>query len=58
MQIAREIKVNRLLWAIGLTVLMADTVPHPSLSPGVVESAISRFVHQPAAVVDDYLSAQ
>jgi len=58
MQIAREIKLNRLLWAVGLTILMADTVPHPSLSPGVVESVISRFAHQPAAVAEDYLSVQ
>ena len=53
MPIAREIKLNRLLWAVGPPrFLMADTVPHPSLSPGVVESVIrSFFAHQPAAAL-------
>jgi hypothetical protein len=58
MQIVREIKLNRLLWAIGLTILIADTVPHPGLAPGVLQGVIDQLADRPAVVPEDYLSAQ
>ena len=37
-----SIKLNRLFIAIAITFLVADTYPHPQLSPGVVETLSSR----------------
>jgi hypothetical protein len=37
-----SIKINRLVIAIAITFLVADTYPHPQLSPGVVETLSSR----------------
>jgi hypothetical protein len=42
MQIIKGIKIERLLLALGITLLIADTVPHPHLSPGLVEHALHR----------------
>ena len=42
MQIIQEIKIERLVWALGITLLIADTVPHPHLSPGLVEHGLRR----------------
>ncbi len=36
MQIIQEIKIERLVLALGITLLIADTVPHPHLSAGLV----------------------
>jgi hypothetical protein len=40
MQIIQEIKIERLLLALGITLLIADTVPHPNLSAGLVEHSL------------------
>ncbi|NEQ47426.1 MAG: hypothetical protein F6K00_29355 [Leptolyngbya sp. SIOISBB] len=37
MQIIKDIKFERLFLALGITLLIADTVPHPHLSAGFVE---------------------
>jgi hypothetical protein len=42
MQIIQEIKIERLLLALGITLLIADTVPHPNLSAGLVEYTLYR----------------
>jgi hypothetical protein len=42
MQIIQEIKIERLLLALGITLLIADTVPHPNLSAGLVEHTLHR----------------
>ncbi|MEM8809006.1 MAG: hypothetical protein AAGF01_23550 [Cyanobacteria bacterium P01_G01_bin.38] len=39
MQILKEIKLSRLVLAIAITLLIADTVPHPSLSDGLLENS-------------------
>lgn len=38
-----SIKINRLVLAIAITFLVADTYPHPQLSPGVIETLGTRF---------------
>jgi hypothetical protein len=42
MQIIQDIKIERLVLALGVTLLVADTVPHPHLSPGLVEHGLRR----------------
>jgi hypothetical protein len=42
MPIIPAIKIERLLLALGITLLIADTVPDPSLSTGVVEPSRHR----------------
>jgi len=42
MQIIQDIKVGRLVLALGITLLIADTAPHPNLSAGLVEQALNR----------------
>ncbi|HEY9886942.1 MAG TPA: hypothetical protein V6D02_00975 [Candidatus Obscuribacterales bacterium] len=42
MRIFQEIKVSRLVLAVAVTLLVADTIPHPNLAAGVVESSLSR----------------
>ena len=37
-----SIKINRLFLAVIITFLVADTYPHPQLSPGLVETMGSR----------------
>lgn len=37
-----EIKVGRLVLAIAVTVLVADTVPHPHLSTGFLATSIAQ----------------
>lgn len=41
------LKINRLILAIIITFIVADTYPHPNLAPGLVETlsrqAIARF---------------
>ncbi|MEM6836699.1 MAG: hypothetical protein AAF609_07565 [Cyanobacteria bacterium P01_C01_bin.120] len=39
MQILQEIRISRLGLAIAMTVLIADTMPHPSLSAGLLGNA-------------------
>ncbi len=58
MQTFREIKWNRLLIAISAIVLMADTVPHPGLAPGVVQRVVSHFSAKPATLPQDYFSGR
>lgn len=43
MPVLKEIKIGRLLLALAVTVLIADTAPHPKLSSGLLESSWSRF---------------
>ncbi|MEO0491549.1 MAG: hypothetical protein AAF215_22085 [Cyanobacteria bacterium P01_A01_bin.123] len=40
MQILKEIKLSRLVLAVVITLLIADTVPHPSLSDGLLEDSL------------------
>jgi hypothetical protein len=42
MPIIPVIKIERLLLALGITLLIADTVPHPSLSTEFVEPSRHR----------------
>ncbi|MGF1567437.1 MAG: hypothetical protein ACFCVD_05110 [Nodosilinea sp.] len=37
------IKWSRLLLAILATVVIADTVPHPQLAPGVLQSIVTQL---------------
>lgn len=39
MQVLKEIKIGRLVLAFVVTLLIADSVPHPSLSSGLIESS-------------------
>ena len=41
MQVIKEIRIGRLLLALGITLLIADTIPHPNLSAGLVESSLN-----------------
>jgi hypothetical protein len=43
MQVIKEIKLGRLAFAVLITVLIADTAPHPSLSAGLLESSWQRL---------------
>jgi len=42
MQIIQEIKIERLLLALGITLLIADTAPQPHLSAGLIEHTLHR----------------
>jgi hypothetical protein len=42
MPIIKDIKIERLFLALGITLLIADTVPHPHLSAGFVEHSLHR----------------
>lgn len=39
----QSIHLNRLLLALFLTFLIADTYPHPHLSPGLLETALEQL---------------
>ena len=43
MQVLKDIKLGRLALAIAVTVLIADTAPHPNLSAGFLENSWNRF---------------
>jgi len=43
MQVIQEIRVSRLILALGTTLLIADTIPHPNLSAGLVENSLNRL---------------
>jgi len=43
MQVIQDIKLGRLAFAVLITVLIADTAPHPSLSAGLLESSWNRL---------------
>jgi hypothetical protein len=43
MKVIRDIKWHRLLFALFITLLMADAVPHPKLSPGLVQSLVGQL---------------
>lgn len=45
MQILKEVKIGRLALAIFATVLIADTVPHPNLSAGLLENSWNYMGH-------------
>jgi hypothetical protein len=36
------LKLNRLVWALLITFVMADTCPHPRLSPGLMATLGNR----------------
>jgi hypothetical protein len=42
-KVFRSIHFDRLAIAFAFTLLMADTVPHPSLGPGLIESEIQQI---------------
>jgi hypothetical protein len=41
-----NVKMNRLFLAIAITFLVADTYPHPQLSPGLIETLGNRVSSQ------------
>ncbi|NEQ45007.1 MAG: hypothetical protein F6K00_16170 [Leptolyngbya sp. SIOISBB] len=43
MPVLKEIKIGRLMFAIAVTVFIADTAPHPNLSSGLLASSWHRF---------------
>jgi|GEM_PF-1334201 len=43
MQVLKDIKLGRLALAIAVTVLIADTAPHPNLSAGFLENSWNRL---------------
>ncbi len=51
MQFLREVKLERLGLAIASVVLVADTLPHPCLAPGLVATSVHQVTHpvMPAA---------
>ncbi|WP_017299719.1 hypothetical protein [Nodosilinea nodulosa] len=42
-QLLRSVRINRLVIAVIFTVLVADTAPHPSLGPGLIQTEISQL---------------
>ena len=42
MQVLKDIKLGRLAFSVLITVLIADTAPHPNLSAGLLESTWHR----------------
>jgi hypothetical protein len=51
-----RIKWYRLLFVLAVTVLIADTVPHPNLSPGLLQSLTNRLASEPQPASSDYFS--
>ena len=49
MQILKEIKLGRLVLASAVTVLVADTMPLPILSAGLLESSLGLRAAEAAA---------
>ncbi len=49
MQVLKEIKLGRLVLAIVITVLIADTVPHPNLSAGLLANSLGHLPAEAAA---------
>jgi hypothetical protein len=47
------IKWRRLFLAIAITFVVADTYPHPNLSPGVLQSAIATVTRTNQTTLDD-----
>lgn len=41
-----DLKWNRLIFAVLATLIMADTAPHPQLSPGLLQSLAARVQAQ------------
>ncbi len=48
MRLLKAIKLSRLVLAVAITLLMADTVPHPSLSNGLLENSWGLIKGEPA----------
>lgn len=48
MQIFKEIKLFRLVLTIAITLFMADKVPHPSLSNGLLKNSLGLMQGEPA----------
>ncbi len=44
----QEIKIGRLIVAVAVTLLIADVVPHPNLSPGFLDHTFQRTQGNPA----------
>ena len=42
MPVLKDIKIGRLVLAITVTLFIADTAPHPSLSSGLLENTWNR----------------
>lgn len=47
-----QIKWSRLLLALGLTFIAADTFPHPQLPPGLIVSAITTVTEASKSALD------
>jgi type IV secretory pathway VirB2 component (pilin) len=43
MTFLHEIKLQRVVLAIVLVFIVADTSPHPSLSPGLIEHTLNKL---------------
>lgn len=51
-----KIKWYRLLLAFGITFVIADTYPHPRLSPGLIQSATASATEAGKATLDTLLA--
>lgn len=43
MQVLKDIKLGRLAFSVLITMLIADTAPHPNLSAGFLENSWNRL---------------
>lgn len=55
MQVLKEIKLGRLAFAVLITMLIADTAPHPNLSAGFLENSWNRL--EASLLAEDDLQA-
>ncbi|HEY9738560.1 MAG TPA: hypothetical protein V6D06_19840 [Trichocoleus sp.] len=53
-----KIKWYRLLLALGLTFIAADTFPHPQLPPGLIASAIAKVTETSQTALDQMSPAE
>jgi len=58
MQVVQDIKWHRLLFAVFFTMLMADAVPHPKLSPGLVQSLVEQLGQSSDLSAEAYFSTR
>ena len=45
--LATRIHLNRIFLALAITFLIADTYPHPNLSPGLIETMVNQVQQLP-----------
>lgn len=58
MQINPEIKWSRLVMALLVTVVIADTVPHPNLSPGFLHNLAVKLADKFSVPLKDSFSVR